>query len=99
MAISTRDAAAPSLSIFHAAYRVSSRAAVISASESATQFWMVCFSASNEWWMVRDTARSHSMSNARLDWPNHRMQWWIRPGPNRSWARRKPSPSLPTRFS
>ncbi len=76
-----------------------SRAAVISASESATQFWMVCFSASSELWVVRDTARSQSMSKARWDWPSQRMQWWIRPGPSRFWASTNPSPSSPTRFS
>ena len=44
-----------------------SRAAAISAIESATQFWMVCFSASIDPCAYRDTARSHSMSNARRD--------------------------------
>ena len=48
IAISSRAAAAPSRSIFQAACKVSSRAAVISARESATQFWTVCFSARYE---------------------------------------------------
>ena len=41
-------------------------------------------------------ARSQSMSNARCDTPSQRMQWWMRPGPSRCWAIRKPSPSLPS---
>ena len=52
-----------------------SRAACISAMESAIQFWIVCFSASVEPCAYRDTERSQSMSNARRDCPNQRMQW------------------------
>ena len=40
-----RAADAPSVSIFHAACSVISRAALICASESAIQFWIVCLSA------------------------------------------------------
>ena len=75
-----------------------SRAACISAIESAIQFWIVCFSASVDPCAYRDTARSHSMSNARLDWPSQRMQWWIRPGPSRFCASANPDPSRPIRF-
>ena len=45
--ISWRAADAPSVSIFHAACSVISRAACICAAESAIQFWTVCFSASS----------------------------------------------------
>ena len=37
-------------------------------------------------------ARSQSMSNARRETPSQRMQWWMRPGPSRCWAIRKPAP-------
>ena len=99
MAISSRAAAGPSRSIFQAACRVIRRAADISASESATQFCTVCFSASVEPKAWRETARSQSMSKARRDWPSQRMQWWMRPGPRRAWARAKPSPSRPIRLA
>ena len=36
------------------------------------------------------------MSNARRATPSQRMQWWIRPGPSRCWASRKPPPSGPS---
>src|SRR3954452_17699359 len=39
------------------------------------------------------------MSNARRETPSQRMQWWMRPGPRRCWAIRKPAPSSPSRFS
>ena len=89
----------PPLSIFHAACSVISRAAVISAAEVAIQSWIICLSASSEPCVYRDFARSQSMSKARLDWPSQRMQWWMRPGPSRCWARRNPSPSAPIRFA
>ena len=44
-------------------------------------------------------ARSQSMSNARCATPSQRMQWWIRPGYNRCWAIRNPSPSPPRRWA
>ena len=46
--MSWRAADAPSVSIFHAACSVISRAACICAAESAIQFWTVCFSLSVE---------------------------------------------------
>ena len=39
------------------------------------------------------------MSKARRDCPNHRMQWWIRPGPSRCCASTNPDPSTPIRLS
>ena len=36
--------------------------------------------------VARESARSHSMSKARLLWPSQRMAWWMRPGPSRFWA-------------
>ena len=97
--MSVSAAAVPPWSIFHAACSVISRAAVISAAEAAIQSCTICLSASSEPCAYRDRARSQSMSNARLDCPSQRMQWWMRPGPSRCWASRKPSPSLPMRFS
>ena len=80
------------MSIFHAACSVISRAACICAAESAIQFWTVCLSASSEPCACGSRARSQSMSNARRETPSQRMQWWMRPGPSRCWAIRKPAP-------
>ena len=35
-------------------------------------------------------------SNARCIWPSQRMTWWMRPGPSRFCAMRKPSPGSPS---
>ena len=51
MAISTRALDAPTWSIVHAACRVSSRAACISAALVATMSWIICLSASTEPWV------------------------------------------------
>ena len=60
---------------------MSSRAASISAADSATQFCTICLSASRLPCTDLLTARSQSMSNARRHTPIQRMQWWMRPGP------------------
>ena len=94
--ISTR--ASSPWSILCAASSVSRRQAWMSAAESAIQFWTVCFSASGPPNASRSSAREHISSNARCIWPSQRMTWWIRPGPRRFWAIRKPSPRSPSRF-
>ena len=38
-------------------------------------------------------------SNARCIWPSQRMAWWMRPGPSRFCAIRKPSPRSPSMFA
>ena len=41
----------------------------------------------------------HISSNARCIWPSQRITWWMRPGPSRFCAIRKPSPRSPSRFA
>ena len=62
----------------------------ISAAHSATQDWMICLVARVllSGAMILLDAREHMRSKARLQIPSQRIQWWIRPGPRRSWARR-----------
>ena len=38
------------------------------------------------------------ISKARWLWPSQRMQWWMRPGPSRFCAIRKPPPASPSTF-
>ena len=42
---------------------------------------------------------STSASNARCIWPSQRITWWMRPGPSRFCAIRKPAPSSPSVFA
>ena len=72
--ISRRAAAAPCVSMIHAACSVIRRAACISAAESAIQFCTVSCDASFFPNASRCNARSHSMSKARRAWPSQRMQ-------------------------
>ena len=81
-----------------AAWSVISRHAWMSAADSAIQFWTVCFSASGSPNALRSSEYEHISSNARCIWPSHRMTWWIRPGPRRFCAMRKPSPGSPSTF-
>jgi hypothetical protein len=91
-------ASSPSSSL-RAASSVSRRQAWISAAESAIQFWIVCRSASGWPPTSRSSAYRHISSNARCICPSQRMTWWIRPGPSRFCAIRKPSPGSPSTFS
>ena len=72
--ISVRAADAPLVSMTQAACSVIRRAACISAAESAIQLCTVSWRASLPPKASRETARSHSMSNARRAWPSQRMQ-------------------------
>ena len=47
---------------------------------------------------ARLAARAHIRSKERSQIPIQRMQWWMRPGPSRSCAIRKPAPSAPSRL-
>ena len=94
-----RAAAAPCVSIFHAACSVISRAACICAAESAIQFWTVCLSPSTEPCATRYVARSQSMSNARRATPSQRMQWWMRPGHEALLGEQEARARAPSRFS
>ncbi len=85
----------PTVSSFQAAFRVSSLAWSISARERAMKSWMNWRSESWVPNISRLWARSHIISSARSATPISRMQWWMRPGPRRSWATLKP---LPTSF-
>ena len=71
----------------------------MSAADSAIQFWIVCFSASGPPDASRSSARAHISSKARCIWPSQRMTWWMRPGPSRFCAIRKPSPGSPSVFA
>ena len=97
--ISCRAARLPAVSIFQAACRVSSRAWSTSIRDRAMKSWMNCFSASLPPKASRSLARRHISSIARSAVPIARMQWWIRPGPSRSWAITKPAPRSPSRLA
>ena len=47
---------------------------------------------------MRVRARSTISASARSATPIARMQWWMRPGPNRAWAIANPMPSSASRF-
>jgi hypothetical protein len=76
-----------------------SRAACICAAESAIQFCTVCFSLSFEPCASRTSERSQSMSNARLETPSQRMQWWMRPGPEAVLGDEEAAPLAPSSAS
>ncbi len=97
--ISWRAARLPAVSIFHAAWSTISRAESISIRDLATKSWTNCFSPSVPPNETRVFARLHISSIARSAAPIARMQWWIRPGPSRSWAITNPPPRVPSRFS
>ncbi len=61
--------------------------------------WTNCFSASVPPNASRVLARSHIISIARSQVPIARMQWWMRPGPSRSWAITKPAWRGPSRLA
>ncbi len=94
-----RAARLPSVSIFQAAKRVSRRAWSISIREAAIASWTNCLSASGPPKATRSLARRHIISSARSAVPIARMQWWMRPGPSRSWAIAKPPPRSPSRLA
>src|SRR4029079_17344528 len=81
MPSSARTRLAPYLSIFHAVWNVSSRAAWISVCESAMKSWIIWCWPSSLPCDSRDTARSHMMSKARDAWPIQRIAWWMRRPP------------------
>ena len=97
--ISWRAARLPSVSIFQAACSTISRAESISMRDLAMKSWTNCFSASLPPNASRSWARLHISSKARSAEPIARMQWWMRPGPSRSWAIAKPAPRSPSRLS
>ena len=82
-----------------AAFRVRRRAWSVSIRDLAMKSWMNCFSASFEPKASRSLARLHIISIARSQLPIARMQWWIRPGPRRSWAITKPAWRGPSRLA
>ncbi len=61
--------------------------------------WTNCLSASGPPKATRSLARRHIISSARSALPIARMQWWMRPGPRRSWAIVKPPPRSPSRLA
>ena len=72
----------------------------MSARASATHacaIWRVAsvFSSS----ILRRVMWRHIVSNTRSQIPIQRMQWWILPGPSRSWAIKNPAPSAPSRLA
>ena len=71
----------PAVSIFQAACSVISRAACISAAESAIQFWTVCLLGQQSSRARSGTARARRACRRRAGpRPSQRMQWWMRPG-------------------
>jgi hypothetical protein len=87
------------VSIFQAACSTIRRAPSISMRDLAMKSWTNCFSASGPPKASRSWARRHISSNARSAEPIARMQWWMRPGPRRSWAIANPPPWGPSRLS
>ena len=83
----------PTVSISQAALRVSRRAISISMRDSAIQSCTLARSANGWPKVTREAARAHISSSARSAAPIVRMQWWMRPGPRRAWAIKKPWPS------
>ena len=98
-AISVRAALLPTVSIIQAALRVSRRACSISQRDSAIHSWTTPCWAMGLPKASRSATRRTMAPNARSARPISRMQWWIRPGPRRPWAMRKPSPSSCSRLS
>ena len=98
-AISVRASRLPTVSISQAAFITSSRAISISIRDSAIQSRTLAFAETGRPNVSRASARSHSSSSARSAAPIDRMQWWMRPGPSRAWAIRKPMPSPPMMLS
>src|SRR5205814_1764137 len=86
-------------SSFQAAIRVSRRACSTSMRDFATKSWTNCLSASLPPKVSREFARLHIISMARSAVPIARMQWWMRPGPSRSWAITKPAWRGPSRLA
>jgi hypothetical protein len=99
IAISARAALLPALSIRSAAFRHSSRVASISVRASATRCSQMLWSESFFPNATRDCSRSHISPSASSAAPIVRMQWWIRPGPNRPCAISKPLPSPSSKLS
>ena len=97
--MSWRAARLPSVSIFQAACSTIRRAESISMRDLAMKSCTNCFSASGPPNDSRSCARLHISSKARSAEPIARMQWWIRPGPSRSWAIEKPAPRSPSTLS
>ena len=97
--ISRRASRLPSVSILQAAFSVSRRACSVSIRLLATKSWTNCLSASLPPNASRSLARWHIISIARSQVPIARMQWWMRPGPSRSWAITKPAWRGPSRFA
>ena len=93
-AISLRAPFAPTVSIIHAALRVSSRACSIAIRDSAIHCCTTPWRASGLPNATRSTERRHIRSSARSAMPIARMQWWMRPGPSRAWAIAKPGALL-----
>ena len=96
---STRAPRLPTVSISQAVLSTSRRTCSILTRASEIQ-WRT-----TPWSMIglpnvdREAVRRHSSSSARSAIPIARMAWWMRPGPSRSCASRKPSPSSPSRFA
>ena len=97
--ISRRASRLPRVSISQAALSVSRRACSVSIRLLAMKSWTNCFSESGPPNASRSFARRHIISIARSQVPIARMQWWMRPGPSRSWAITKPAWRGPSRFA
>ena len=95
----TRASRLPRTSIALAARRTMRRIASMSmrARDTTSMFlpsWMIGRPKAS-----RDMPRLTIRSSAFSAWPTDRMQWWIRPGPSRSWEISKPRPSPSRMFS
>ena len=96
--IHTRASALPMVSMALAALRTMRRMASISirALEMTSMFlprWAIGLPNASRW-----SPRRHISSMARSAAPMDRMQWWMRPGPRRSWEISNPLPSPSSMF-
>ena len=89
----------PTVSISHAVFSTSSRSISSSIRASAIQSRMFAFWETGLPNVSRSSARAHISDSARSAAPIARMQWWMRPGPSRACAIRKPMPSPAIRFA
>ena len=88
----------PCWSMVHAAFWHSSRVCSISLRDLAIASRTTPCSESGLPNAIRFCTRSTISASARSAAPIARMQWWMRPGPNRAWAIANPLPSSSSRF-
>ncbi len=98
--ISWRAARLPSVSIFQAACSTISRAPSISMRELGDEVLdeLLLGERPAEGLAIHGARGTSARARARPP-PIARMQWWMRPGPSRSWAITKPAPRSPSRLA